>query len=39
MTPSEALAISQTNKKDEILFPQGEFWSDEPPLESDLEDV
>ena len=36
MTPSPALAISQTDQKDEIIFPQGEFWSDEPPLESNL---
>lgn len=26
----------QTDEKNEIIFPQGEFWSDEPPLESNL---
>jgi Uma2 family endonuclease len=36
MTPSPPLAIPQTDKQDEIIFPQGEFWSDEPPLESNL---
>jgi Uma2 family endonuclease len=36
MTLSQTLAISQTDKKGEIIFPQGEFWSDEPPLESNL---
>ena len=36
MTSSPAIGINQTDKKDEIIFPQGEFWSDEPPLESNL---
>ena len=36
MTSSPTLAIPQIDKKDEIIFPQGEFWSDEPPLESNL---
>jgi Uma2 family endonuclease len=36
MTPSPALKISATDNKNEIIFPQGEFWSDEPPLESNL---
>ncbi|AFY32402.1 Uma2 family endonuclease [Calothrix sp. PCC 7507] len=36
MTSSPPVAISPTERKDEIIFPQGEFWSDEPPLESNL---
>ncbi len=36
MNSSPIKDISQINKKDEIIFPQGEFWSDEPPLESNL---
>ena len=36
MTPSPIVGIPQTDKKNEIIFPQGEFWSDEPPLESNL---
>jgi Uma2 family endonuclease len=36
MTPSSILGIPQTDKQNEIIFPQGEFWSDEPPLESNL---
>ena len=34
--PSPTQGSSQTDTKDEIIFPQGEFWSDEPPLESNL---
>ncbi|MGK7894493.1 MAG: Uma2 family endonuclease [Xenococcus sp. (in: cyanobacteria)] len=36
MTSSPIQEIPQTDKKDEIIFPQGEFWSDEPPWESNL---
>ena len=36
MTPYPSLAISQTDPKNAIIFPKGEFWSDEPPLESNL---
>ncbi len=36
MTSSPTLATSQTVSNNEIIFPQGEFWSDEPPLESNL---
>jgi Uma2 family endonuclease len=36
MTISPTIAISPTNSQNEIIFPQGEFWSDEPPLESNL---
>ncbi|WP_017652081.1 Uma2 family endonuclease [Fortiea contorta] len=36
MTSSPPVAISPTDHKDEIIFPQGEFWSDEPPLETNL---
>jgi Uma2 family endonuclease len=36
MTLTQTPSPSQTTPKDEIIFPQGEFWSDEPPLESYL---
>lgn len=36
MTLPPTLSIHQTDTKNEIIFPQGEFWSDEPPLESNL---
>jgi Uma2 family endonuclease len=36
MTISQTLPITDTDQKNEIIFPQGEFWSDEPPLESNL---
>ena len=36
MTTTQPLSPSQTARKDEIIFPKGEFWSDEPPLESNL---
>ncbi len=36
MTTTQPLSPSQTAQKDEIIFPKGEFWSDEPPLESNL---
>ncbi|GBF80107.1 Uma2 family endonuclease [Aphanothece sacrum] len=35
MTFTQTLESSQT-PLDEIMFPTGEFWSDEPPLESNL---
>jgi Uma2 family endonuclease len=28
--------ITEKEQKHEIIFPEGEFWSDEPPLESNL---
>ena len=36
MTISQTLTITDTEPKNEIIFPEGEFWSDEPPLESNL---
>ncbi len=36
MTVTQTLPINDTDQKNEIIFPQGEFWSDEPPLESNL---
>ncbi len=36
MTISQTLPITDTDQKNEIIFPNGEFWSDEPPLESNL---
>jgi Uma2 family endonuclease len=36
MTTTQPLSPGQTARKDEIIFPTGEFWSDEPPLESNL---
>lgn len=36
MAIAETLAIPDTEQKNEIIFPEGEFWSDEPPLESNL---
>jgi Uma2 family endonuclease len=36
MTISPARKVDSTAPKNEIIFPQGEFWSDEPPLESNL---
>ena len=36
MAIAQILPINDTDRKNEIIFPQGEFWSDEPPLESNL---
>jgi Uma2 family endonuclease len=36
MTTTQPLSPSQTARKDQIIFPKCEFWSDEPPLESNL---
>jgi Uma2 family endonuclease len=36
MTITQTLESSSTIPKYEIIFPEGEFWSDEPPLESHL---
>jgi Uma2 family endonuclease len=36
MTIAQTLPIAESNVNPEIIFPQGEFWSDEPPLESNL---
>jgi Uma2 family endonuclease len=36
MTTIPTLSTKDKSPKDEIIFPQGEFWSDEPPLESNL---
>jgi Uma2 family endonuclease len=36
MTIAQTLPINDTDPKNEIIFPNGEFWSDEPPLESNL---
>ncbi len=36
MTLAQPLSSTDTDQNHEIIFPQGEFWSDEPPLESNL---
>jgi Uma2 family endonuclease len=36
MTRTQPLSPSQTDRKDQIIFPKGEFWSDEPTWESNL---
>ena len=36
MTTSPVLETLSTTNPDEKIFPEGDFWSDEPPLESDL---
>lgn len=36
MTATSSFAPAQIPPKPEIIFPAGEFWSDEPPLESNL---
>ena len=36
MTPTSSFSPTQTQTKSEIIFPTGEFWSNEPPLESNL---
>jgi Uma2 family endonuclease len=36
MTSTQTLSSVQKPLKDEIIFPSGEFWSNEPPLESNL---
>lgn len=36
MASAQTLPHIETESKNEIIFPQGEFWSDEPPLESNL---
>ncbi|MGK7961614.1 MAG: Uma2 family endonuclease [Crocosphaera sp.] len=33
---SSTLSVNPTDQEHEIIFPQGEFWSDEPPVESNL---
>ncbi len=36
MASAQTLPIKDTEQKNEIIFPNGEFWSNEPPLESNL---
>ncbi len=36
MTTTPTLPQQTSQLKDEIIYPQGDFWSDEPPLESYL---
>ena len=36
MIATSSFSPTQTHPKSEIIFPTGEFWSDEPPLESNL---
>ncbi|GBF82390.1 Uma2 family endonuclease [Aphanothece sacrum] len=36
MTITQTLSLTNTPAKHEIIYPQGEFWSDEPPLETNL---
>ena len=36
MTAISSISPTQTPPKPEIIFPAGEFWSDEPPVESNL---
>ena len=36
MTATSSLTPTQTQPKPEIIFSTGEFWSDEPPVESNL---
>ncbi|MDJ0598413.1 MAG: Uma2 family endonuclease [Crocosphaera sp.] len=36
MTLTQTPSINDREKNHEIIFPTGEFWSDEPPLESNL---
>jgi Uma2 family endonuclease len=36
MTITQTLSPTPTEQNHEIIFPEGEFWSDEPPLESNL---
>ena len=36
MTATSSFSPTQTQTKSEIIFPAGEFWSNEPPLESNL---
>ncbi len=36
MIALSSISPSQTPAKPEIIFPTGEFWSDEPPLETNL---
>jgi Uma2 family endonuclease len=36
MSITQTVSPTNTPPKDEIIYPQGEFWSDEPPLESNL---
>ena len=36
MAIAQTLPTIDTEPKTEIIFPNGEFWSDEPPLESYL---
>ena len=36
MTIAESLPLVESHVNPEIIFPEGEFWSDEPPLESNL---
>jgi Uma2 family endonuclease len=36
MTIAESLPLVESHVNPEIIFPEGQFWSDEPPLESNL---
>jgi Uma2 family endonuclease len=36
MTIAQSLPLVESHVNPEIIFPEGEFWSDEPPLESNL---
>jgi Uma2 family endonuclease len=36
MTIAQSLPLVESHVNPEIIFPQGQFWSDEPPLESNL---
>ena len=36
MVLAQPLTITEKEEKQDIIFPEGEFWSDEPPLESNL---
>ncbi|MDJ0846123.1 hypothetical protein [Crocosphaera sp.] len=36
MTLTESPSSPHQEQNHEIIYPQGEFWSDEPPLESNL---
>ncbi len=36
MTLTQSLSSTSKEQHHEIIYPQGEFWSDEPPLESNL---
>ncbi|MFM6057600.1 MAG: Uma2 family endonuclease, partial [Microcystis aeruginosa] len=36
MTIAQSLPLVQSPVNPQIIFPQGQFWSDEPPWESNL---